>query len=473
MNSWTSADDDNLQEVLFCNTDCDDFESPIFQTHPQLSKFTPDVLRWRTKLSSQFEAVFSQLLSNELMSNFVLQARAAIPLNVKINPIFDRGARINPPWAGQANAAKPLVTLDRRTARQYYKSRQGRSLLEQVIALENKGEFVLSRLRTEKDSPWTVQLLNENVNDGGGPGRECFADVASEFFHKQLGLFILTPNSQCDEQALKLFIPNPAPLERNSIQHSMYRFAGAWMAVAITSRLPQPFPFAAIVWKALTRTPLTIDDIYEIDGCFKEWMGEMEKMGSSCLENAFQVRNSAGILTELLLNGKSIQVTPRDHREYMEMCQTFRIHEFDSQFEAMRIGFDTIIKEESARLLTPRNLQLLSSGLTEFTISDLRRRIKVMGTPVQCDMFWEMMEQFTAQERLQFITFGSAKVNLPPAGVAIEDRFKVNFVDNLPCEMFPVAMTCNCIVQIPPYSTVDEMLKKFRIVFSAPAPIEH
>jgi hypothetical protein len=467
MNSWTSPDDDDLQELLFCSPDCD-FDSELFQTHPRLSKFTPEILRWRTILSSQFTAVFSQLLSDASMSSFVLQARAAIPLRVKSDPLFAR----------PANAAMPTVPLDRDEARRYYETGQGRSLLQQVIALESEGEFVLSTLRAGEHSPWTVHLLNEHAIDQGGPGRECFADVASELFLEQLGLFSLTPNSQKDSKdkqdskALKLVVPKAAPLEGDSIRHSMYRFAGAWLAVAITSQLPQPFPFAAIVWKALTRTPLTIDDIYQMDLDFKEWMRDMAEMGSSCFDNAFKVANSAGIMSDLLLNGKSIRITPRDHQEYMEMCQTFRIHEFDSQLEAMRMGFNTIVKEESARLLTPANLNRLSCGLAEFPISRLRQQIVVTVTNAQIEMFWEMMEQFTTQERSQCIKFGSAKINLPPAGVPSTERFKVNFVGALRSEELPTAITCHCIVSIPPYSTLDVMAGKFRLAFAFGSPIE-
>jgi len=76
-------------------------------------------------------------------------------------------------------------------------------------------------------------------------------------------------------------------------------------------------------------------------------------------------------------------------------------------------------------------------------------------------MFWKVLEDFSPRERSLFLQFVWARGRLPPAHSGLEWKFKLNFAqDPGSSSRLPTSETCFCILNVPAYSTAEELRTK-------------
>jgi E3 ubiquitin-protein ligase HERC1 len=414
----------------------------------QLAEFVPKCL----KITGGPSTPFAELLT---------ACRAAIPTQTKMalidETVLHESRRINLTFhvrfnrysaaAFRARAAKPSAM----------------PLLQQLIGqLENDANGL--RKLNKTIVPWHVELTGEGATDIGGPGRDLFSEVCREISDPMLGLFCPSPNMRRDEGE-QVLIPNPAPVEPGSPRETMYFYAGVLFSMCFISRLPQPFRFAKFVWDALTGRPVAIEDIYNNDAEFERFIKAITLDG----EYMFTVQNSAGDMVDLITKGSAIHVTHDRCSEFRERCIEFRVHEFATQLDAMRRGFNEFFDASIASLLTASELELLVCGPQEVPIDELMKNCQVDDSP-HARMLWRVLETFTTEERMKFIKFGCGRMSLPPPGMAWGSKLRIEFRDFPQMsdrqQPLPTAATCVSQMRIPKYGSEEVMAHKIRLAIN-------
>jgi hypothetical protein len=372
---WTRSCDEDLGKVLEANSDLKaplDLESRAFSGFTNLTRLSPRLVWCRIELFRRVTNVFPDLARlsglggpNSVIGPVLAASRFAISTKAKIDHV---DKLVIDDWNHPSASDRPEVRIIRFSALQYFTSGRGTPLIGQIIEQIPPDSDRVWELH-RRGVPWQVELISEGATDAGGPGRVLFSDVAMEFLHPQLHLFVPTPNGRRksgDNQ--EFFVPHPDPVEPGSLREKMYVYVGLCLAISHISKLPQPMHFAKLVWKALTDVDLDIEDIFEVDSEFRTVV-ESEVVVT---EQRFETQDSAGGMRELFPGGSSMLVTQDRQAEFVQLCKKFRLKEFASQFRAMKRGLDKFFGPMAARLLSPWELEMLCCGRPEFTIEELK-----------------------------------------------------------------------------------------------------
>ena len=251
------------------------------------------------------------------------------------------------------------------------------------------------------------------------------------------------------------------------------------MSCCYISKLPEPFKFARFVWNALTSRPVTLDDIFEVDGTFKDFIESVETCNSmeefENLKLTFVCKNSLDEDEELIPGGSNELVTFERKEEFLQLCRKFRLKEFNAQLEELRSGFNSFFPSSVAAILAPWELELLICGDNQVPVADLKRLCTFSRDEQAIQMLWKVLESFTAEERLLFIKFACGRMGLPPPGSSWGTNIQIIFKANSkpdPMKPLPTATTCASQIIIPRYSTEEWMAKKIRTAITFGADID-
>lgn len=375
-----------------------------------------------------------------------------------------------------------------------------RSFMEQFM--EQVNEDSLCFLRVPGSNPFNVTLVGEGSVDAGGPAREIFSSLMMEIMNDRLGIFTFNPNRRKNNKDTNQedLIPNIAFNYDKSVENAekigyfsskRFVYTGALIAVCIVSGLPQPLKLSMIVWEYLTHGYVSIESIYEIDNDFHELIKSIEKVGMSmnnCDSNhsqdelfesifvhSFEIVDSFGRLIELLPNGSKILVTKDNRNEFIELAKSARVHEFDQALREIKEGFDLVMTYTNiTKILRPKELKLLVCGELDCSIDQMKNLIDVSCADDDADedslkeIFWQVIEKLSVEERMLFIKFSSGNLGLPAPGLRWETNIQVEIQgpinDNQNSEKNLInAHTCFSTVSIPYFQTEEELEKQIQI----------
>jgi hypothetical protein len=98
------------------------------------------------------------------------------------------------------------------------------------------------------------------------------------------------------------------------------------------------------------------------------------------------------------------------------LAESARLNESRLQIDAIRQGMLDVISEEVLNLLTWKELESRVCGKPEIDIDLLKRHTVIMnvqsGEPY-IDWFWQILEEFSQEERRALIRFAWAQERLP------------------------------------------------------------
>jgi E3 ubiquitin-protein ligase HERC2 len=79
--------------------------------------------------------------------------------------------------------------------------------------------------------------------------------------------------------------------------------------------------------------------------------------------------------------------------------------------------------------------------------------------------FWQVMEEFTNEERSALLRFTWGRSRLPLTAADFSQRFKIQAMDKSPADIhLPESHTCFFVLELPRYSTLELMREKLRYV---------
>ncbi|XP_054270101.1 E3 ubiquitin-protein ligase HERC2 isoform X2 [Macrosteles quadrilineatus] len=307
---------------------------------------------------------------------------------------------------------------------------------------------------------WKVKFVGESVDDCGGGYSESIAEMCDELQNGSLPLLIPTPNGRDDTGTNRdCFLLNPVA---NSPLHlNMFRFLGMLMGIAIRTGSPLSLNLAEPVWKQLAGMPLTPADLQEIDRdyvpgllCIRDMSPDDKELNT--LDMPFSTPSATGV--DVPLSSTHRKVTPQNREEYIRLALNYRLHEFDEQVVAVREGMAKVVPVPLLTLFSGYELETLVCGSPDIPLALLKSVATYKGVEASAPLvqwFWEVMEEFSNQERSLFLRFVWGRTRLPRTIPDFRGRdFVLQVLDkyNPPDHFLPESYTCFFLLKMPRYS---------------------
>ncbi|CAH1268469.1 HERC2 [Branchiostoma lanceolatum] len=317
---------------------------------------------------------------------------------------------------------------------------------------------------------WKVKFIGESVDDCGGGYSESIAEMCDELQNGSTPLMCLTPNGREESGANRdCFILNPHA--KGPTHMNMFRFLGILMGIAIRTGSPLSLNLAEPVWKQLAGMPLTVTDLTEIDKDYVPglmYIRDMDK-DSEAFENPpmpFSTSSASG--DEVKLSPKYSTITPDNRQEYVRLALNYRLHEFEQQVAAVREGMARVIPVPLLSLFTGYELETMVCGSPDIPLYNLKSVATYKGIDANAPLvrwFWEVMEEFSNQERSLFLRFVWGRTRLPRTIADFRGRdFVLQVLDkyNPPDHFLPESYTCFFLLKMPRYSCKPVLREKLK-----------
>ena len=130
------------------------------------------------------------------------------------------------------------------------------------------------------------------------------------------------------------------------------------------------------------------------------------------------------------------------------------MNEFDDQIAAMRRGLGDVVPLSALHLFTAQQVDLLVAGSPIIDLDLWKQRTDSSSVPKETlDLFWKVLASLSSKEQSGFVRFAWGRSRLPvPSEFTTEMKLTTAGSAKL-----PVAHTCFFHVELPDYSTEDEM----------------
>ncbi|KAL1506224.1 hypothetical protein ABEB36_005622 [Hypothenemus hampei] len=320
---------------------------------------------------------------------------------------------------------------------------------------------------------WKVKLVGEGADDAGGVFDDTITEMCQEITTNVVPLLIPTPNALNDEGFNRdKFLLNPT---LTSPQHlSWFKFVGILFGVAIRTKKPLAIPLAPIIWKLIVGEPVTVVDLEDTDSMYMQTLRslrDIEQSGVTAVNfhdtiplQTFEGQNSTGKTVPITHGGENIPLTFENRTQYYEQVIKYRLQEFDLQVAAIREGMSGIIPVPLLSLMTADHLEQLVCGMSHISINVLKKIVRYRELNEDHELvkwLWNILENFTDNERVLFMRFVSGRSRLPANLADLSQRFQVMKVDKA-INGLPTAQTCFFQLRLPPYSSEVVMAEKLR-----------
>jgi len=311
-----------------------------------------------------------------------------------------------------------------------------------------------------------ITFRNEQGVDAGGLSREFFGILAKEIFNPNYALFTSTEDG-CT------FQPNPNS-NVNPDHLSYFRFVGRIVGKAVADGYLLDSHFTRSLYKHMLGKEPTHHDMEAIDpDYYKNLKTILEyNLGDLCLDLTFSVEDHSfgrNQVVDLIPNGRNVPVTEENKAKYVSLvCQNRMTTAISSQIKAYLDGFYELVSKDLIQIFTPRELELLISGLPDIDMHDLKKNTDYNGwkaTDRQIEWFWNVLFSLTRNQKASFLQFvtGSSKVPLAGfgelPGMRGVQKFSIHKTGGSAGALMS-AHTCFNSVDLPVYKSEKELRDK-------------
>ena len=371
------------------------------------------------------------------------------------------------------------VFLDFDVKRQWFKTqvrrlRQHASRRHGSLRLHIRRKYVFEdtyhqlRLRNTEEMRGRLHITfrNEEGVDAGGLSREFFAILAKEMFNPNYALFTSTEDG-CT------FQPNPNS-SINPDHLSYFRFVGRIVGKAVADGYLLDAHFTRSLYKHMLGMKPTHHDMEAIDpDYYRNLKTILEyKLADIGLDLTFSIEDHSfgrSQTIDLIPNGRTIHVTEENKEEYVrQVCQHRMTTAIQSQIQAYLDGFHELVSPDLIAIFTPRELELLISGLPDIDVHDLKKNTDYVGwrvTDKEIGWFWNILFSLSRSEKASFLQFvtGSSKVPLAGfselQGMRGVQKFSIHKQSGKSGALMS-AHTCFNSLDLPTYQSEEEMREK-------------
>jgi hypothetical protein len=290
----------------------------------------------------------------------------------------------------------------------------------------------------------------------------------------------------------------------SALKLDLYCFLGEIVGIAVRSKITLDLNFSSIVWKFVVGERISDLDLASFDVAASEfikhlsylytslsvqkqekvarktnageWGAEDASNAESSIDQAiytleeeikliiqdlyWTARTCEGEQIELIENGSKINVTLEDLPQYLQTYVECRIYEFYPAICAFRNGILNVLPETAVCLLNWEEFEAIVCGSKTIDVERLKINTEydddVKATDPHIVAFWEVLSEFTEEEKSQFLRFVWARPTLPPKGVDFPQKMNIQTsveANSKPDNYLPKAHTCFFSLNLPNYSS--------------------
>ena len=420
------------------------------------------------------EIAVEDLVGGQRVIEFVSKNKVLLNALVRNNAaLLDKGLR------ALVQVPRCRIFLDFDVKRQWFKTqvrrlRQHASRRHGSLRLHIRRKYVFEdayhqlRLRNadEMRGRLHISFRNEEGVDAGGLSREFFAILAKEIFNPNYALFTSTEDG-CT------FQPNPNS-SINGDHLSYFRFVGRIVGKAVADGFLLDAHFTRSLYKHMLGLKPTHDDMEAIDPDYYRNLKtilefNLEDIGLDLTFSTHDNSFGRSQVIDLVPNGRKTAVTEENKEEYVRLvCQHRMTTAIQSQIKAYLDGFYELVSPGLIAIFTPRELELLISGMPDIDVHDLKKNTDYVGwkaTDKQIEWFWNILFSLSRNEKAAFLQFVTGSSKVPLAGFAELQgmrgiqKFSIHKAGGTKGALMS-AHTCFNSLDLPVYHSEDEMREK-------------
>ena len=323
-----------------------------------------------------------------------------------------------------------------------------------------------------------IKYLNELVQGLSGPYRQFYSDIVNELeTSDKLNLLCPTQNNVNKKGEYKdKYTINP-----KSEEFSQFEFLGILMGLCIRTGVYLPINLCSLVWKKIIGEKINKNDVFIFDeGLYS--MGELllkkdEELTKELILNSFGESISSITLTDGTQKKLSKEYTADElissSKTRYDLCQeihNLRLNESNSQITSIIKGINKIIPMSVLQYFTWEEMERLVCGKKIVDIDLLEKNTTIAPELEKKDYLvkwvWEILKEFSEEERLQFVKFCYAQERLPYTQEEYDQKqiqFSIKFGANFKKNGLPRADTCFFFLILPDYSSKEIMKKMISI----------
>jgi len=352
-----------------------------------------------------------------------------------------------------------------------------RILIRRQHLLHDSIEAVMSMSRTDLSKIWRFEFLGETGIDAGGLAREWFQLVTEEIFNPDMGLWLPSATNQ---MAMRI---NPASEISCPEDHLIYfRFLGRVMGKALFDGQLVTGHMVRHMYKHILGWPVMFEDLELPDeGYYNSLKSllDLENVEDVCLDFTF-TENALGEnrVVELMEGGEDVSVTNDNLPEFMEANLNYHLMDrVKPQQTELLLGFYDIIPEPLLTIFDFQELELLMCGVPVIDIDDWMANTSYSGNFEQqgekastVQWFWEVIrEEFDQETRARLLQFVTGSSGVPSRGFSVLQgndggirQFSIHGIKK-EHSLYPRSHTCFNRIDLPIYSSKDELREKLRV----------
>lgn len=314
-----------------------------------------------------------------------------------------------------------------------------------------------------------IKFDGEDGLDYGGLSREFFFLLSHEMFNPFYCLFEYSAHDNYTLQINPHSGINPEHL-------NYFRFIGRVVGLAIFHRRFLDAFFIGALYKMILGKAVVLADMEGVDADFHrslQWMLDNDISGG-ILEQTFSTEDERfGVVTveDLIPNGRNIDVTNENKKEYVDLMVRWRIEKrIAEQFKAFKEGFHELIPHDLINVFDERELELLIGGIAEIDVDDWKKHTDYRGYTESDEViqfFWQTVRSWDGEQKSRLLQFTTGTSRIPVNGFKDLQgsdgprRFTIEKAGEL--GNLPKAHTCFNRLDLPPYKTLEQLQQKLTI----------
>ena len=277
---------------------------------------------------------------------------------------------------------------------------------------------IMRQSATDLKKRLMIKFDGEDGLDYGGLSREFFFLLSHEMFNPFYCLFEYSAHDNYTLQINPHSGINPEHL-------NYFKFIGRVVGLAIFHRRFLDAFFIGALYKMILGKGVVLADMEGVDADFHrslQWMLDNDISGG-ILEQTFSTEDERfGVLTveDLIPNGRNIDVTNENKKEYVDLMVTWRIEKrVAEQFQAFMEGFHELIPQDLVNVFDERELELLIGGIAEIDVDDWKKHTDYRGYTESDEViqhFWQTVRSWDGEQKSRLLQFTTGTSRIPVNG---------------------------------------------------------
>lgn len=262
-----------------------------------------------------------------------------------------------------------------------------------------------------------IKFDGEDGLDYGGLSREFFFLLSHEMFNPFYCLFEYSAHDNYTLQINPHSGINPEHL-------NYFKFIGRVVGLAIFHRRFLDAFFIGALYKMVLGKSVQLADMEGVDADFHrslQWMLDNDITG--VLDQTFSTEDERfGVITveDLIPNGRNIEVTNENKKEYVDLMVKWRIEKrIEEQFKAFKEGFHELIPHDLINVFDQRELELLIGGIAEIDVDDWKKHTDYRGYTESDEViqfFWQTVRSWDGEQKSRLLQFTTGTSRIPVNG---------------------------------------------------------